>query len=116
MFEISSIMLAAACMASTAGLAFLALAMEVHWKQVQGSRPMLKPKQMLLRGLGVLSLVVSLALCLSADHATMAVLVWVTLLAAGAISVAFTLAWRPHWLALLVAWMPQADVRHTANK
>ena len=44
------------------------------------------------------ALLASLLLCLRADHASMAVLVWVMSLAAAALLVAFTLAWRPHWL------------------
>lgn len=112
MFDIPWIMLAVACIATTLGLAFLALAMEVHWEQVQDTASLTKSVQLLLRGLGALDLAISLALCMAVDHATMAVLVWIMLLAAGAASVAFTLTWRPHWLAPLVAWVPQPDARH----
>jgi uncharacterized membrane protein YkgB len=115
MFETSSIMLATAYIASTLGLAFLALAMEVHWAQVQGSIPLSGSARLLLRGLGVLDLAISLVLCLSADHATMAALVWIMLLAAGAVTVAFTLTWRPRWLAPLAAWLPQSGDRPSAK-
>ena len=38
----------------------------------------------------------------------MAALVWVMALAAAALVVAFTLSWRPRWLAPLVAWVRPA--------
>ncbi|WP_259371794.1 DUF3325 family protein [Rubrivivax gelatinosus] len=44
----------------------------------------------------------SLAACLRADPPSMAVLVWLMLLAAAALAVAFALAWRPALLRL--AW------------
>jgi hypothetical protein len=55
-----------------------------------------------LRTLGGLGLLSSLGLCLLADHASMAVLVWVMLLAGGALLIALTLAWKPE--ALRVLW------------
>ena len=51
------------------------------------------------------SLGASLALCLAVDHASMAALVWVMGLAASALAVAFTLTWRPRWLAALMPWV-----------
>lgn len=115
MFETSSLMLAAAYIASTFGLAFLALAMEVHWEQVQGDTLLPASSKTLLRGLGVADLIISLVLCLLADHVTMAALVWIMLLATGAVTVAFTLTWRPQWLAPLVAWLPQPARHYTAK-
>ena len=52
----------------------------------------------LLRVLGTAGLLASLELCFAADRPSMAVLVWVMLLAAGATSVAMVLAWCPAWL------------------
>jgi hypothetical protein len=43
-------------------------------------------------------------LCLLADTATMAVLVWMMLLAIAAASIAFVLSSQPRLLAPLVAW------------
>jgi hypothetical protein len=90
------------CLALVSGLgacAALALAMEVHWLQVRGAGAVLpRPTARLLRSGAALALAASLALCLHADHASMAVLVWVMSLSAGAAAVAFTLAWRPHCL------------------
>jgi Protein of unknown function (DUF3325) len=109
----TALLLWAALLAATAGLGWLALAMDVHWQQVSGL-PHVPPRtQRLLRVLGAVALLTSLALCLAADHPTMAALVWVMTLAAGAIGVAFTLSWRPRWLALLVPRAPHAPSRRT---
>jgi hypothetical protein len=85
------------------GFAWLALAMEVHWRQVRNTPPQARPVRT-LRVLGAVALAVSLAACLQADHPGMAALVWVMLLAAGAKTVALMLTWRPHWLRLFVRW------------
>jgi hypothetical protein len=88
-----------------AGMAWLALAMDVHWRQVM-HRPAESAAgtRRLLRALGTLALVLSLLACLRADRPSMAVLVWVMMLAGGALAVALMLAWRPRGLALL--WPP----------
>ena len=88
---------------SLGGVAWLALAMDVHWKQARGSDA--EPGRgtaLGLRALGAVALLLSLLACLRADHATMAVLVWVMLLAAASLAVALLLAWRPRWLACLI--------------
>lgn len=94
---------ALAVVANIAGLGWLALAMDVHWAQALGPAPASSSTVKLLRILGVAGLVASLLLCLSVDHASMASLVWFMTLAGAALSIAFTLTWRPHWLGLLVA-------------
>jgi hypothetical protein len=99
--------LVAALAASVAGLGWLALAMDVHWSQVFGDIPRPAGTVTRLRVLGAVSLAVSLWLCLGVDHASMAALVWVMALAGGALLVAFALAWRPHWLAPLLARVPR---------
>ncbi len=95
------LILLAALACSGLGLAWLALAMDVHWRQVFGSRPQSRATVVTLRGLAVLALAGSLALCLRADHASMAALVGPMSLVAAALMVIFTLSWRPHWLAPL---------------
>ncbi len=55
--------------------------------------------------LGSTALFVGLLLALAADHASMAVLVWVMALAGAALAVAFALAWRPRWLRWLAPWI-----------
>ena len=97
----------AAVACNTLGLAWLALAMDAHWKQVRGPDVPALRTVVTLRVLGALALAAALALCVAADHASMASLVWVMALAAAALMVAFTLAWRPRLLAPLVAWTPR---------
>jgi hypothetical protein len=100
-------MLLAALLASLAGLGWLALAMESHWEQVCAPVPLTRATRRGLRLGGWLALGLSLLLCLAVDHASMAVLVWVMSLAAAALLLAFTLAWRARWLRVLVAWVHQ---------
>ena len=100
-----AVMLAAALAACVLGMAWLALAMESHWEQVRGTAPLPARTVRALRLLGTVGLGASLALCLAVDHASMAALVWVMGLAASALAVAFTLTWRPRWLAALMPWV-----------
>jgi hypothetical protein len=94
-----------ALVASFLGLAWLALAMDAHWRQVRPSNVRSPGATVALRVLGTAALVLSLVLCLVADHASMAVLVWVMALAGAALLVAFTLSWKPRMLAPLVMWV-----------
>ncbi len=84
---------------SLAGMAWLALAMDAHWGQVM-HRPAdaATGTRRVLRALGTLALPLSLLACLMADRPSMAVLVWVMLLAGNATAVALLLSWRPGWL------------------
>lgn len=103
MAETASLMAGLAC--SLCGMTCLALTLPAHFQQVFGSVAL--PKQSLgtLRVLGVVAPLASLVACLRADHPSMAGLVWLMLLTASALAVAFTLAWRPRWLSWLVAWL-----------
>lgn len=101
MAESAPWLLAGAAALTVLGLAWLALAMDRHWEQVHGQPRPASPIQTLLRGLGGLLLAAALVLCLMADHASMAVLVWAMLLAGGAVLIAGVLAWRPQGLRLL---------------
>ncbi len=101
---LDALLLTAAVVASTCGMAWLALGMKGHWQQVRGDAVQHTGTVRVLRVLGATALVASLWLCLRADHASMAILVWVMALAGSALAVAFTLTWRPHWLAWLVIW------------
>ena len=99
------LLLTLALLCSAGGVAWLALAMEAHWQQVRGTAT--GPARRVSIGLrvaGSVALLASLLACLLADHATMAVLVWVMSLAASALVVALTLAWQPRWLAWLAPW------------
>lgn len=97
--------LVAAAVLSFAGMAWLALAMEVHWDQVM-HRPAHDAVHIrrFLRVLGAAALLLSLLSCLMADRPSMSVLVWVMLLAAAAVLIAFTLTWRARTLRLFWAW------------
>ena len=100
----ANLMLAAALLSSLAGMAWLALSMQVHALQVWPRQP--SPATLrLLRILGSFSVCVALVLCLAVDHATMAVLVWTMAVAGAALAIALTLAWRARWLALLAPWV-----------
>lgn len=98
---LSAVVLAAALASAGAGMAWLALAMDGHWEQVHGSAPRTAQRIKGLRIVGGGGLVASLLLCLLADHATMAALVWIMVLAAAVLVVAMTLAWRPGWLRIV---------------
>ncbi|MFT3821810.1 MAG: DUF3325 family protein [Rubrivivax sp.] len=93
-----------AAVAAISGFAWLALAMEVHWHQVHGVATLTCTAQLALRALGVASLTVSALLCFMADRPSMAVLVWVMLLAAAVPLVALALAWRPRLLRAFWPW------------
>ena len=96
-------LLTLALLCSAAGAGWMALAMETHWKQVQVHTAPVpdRGKARLLRVLGGLALSASLGLCLSVDHPSMAALVWIMTLAASALLIALTLAWRPRLLRVL---------------
>lgn len=90
-----------AAVAAVIGFGWLALAMDTHWEQAHGARPQSPQRVRVMRSLGGVALAGSLLLCLQADHASMAVLVWLMLLAAAVLTVAMTLSWRPTWLRVL---------------
>ena len=100
-----AVLLILALLCSAGGIAWLALAMEVHWQQARGADAGPARRTAIgLRVLGGVALAVSFGVCLLADHVTMAVLVWVMSLAASALLVALALAWRPTWLVWLTPW------------
>ncbi len=79
---------------------WLALSLPVHWRQVFVADEVAPGY---LRTLGWLALAVSVLCCFKADHPSMAVLVWFTLLPVAAVVTAMTLSYRP---ALLRAACP----------
>ncbi|GAA3973889.1 DUF3325 domain-containing protein [Allohahella marinimesophila] len=89
-----SLYLLAAFISAFTGMAWLALAMPVHWHQVheQGKT---RPATSAMRGTGSVMLILAGVFCLLADHASMAVLVWFMLLTLSAVLVAWLLARRP---------------------
>jgi hypothetical protein len=103
--DVKALWLALAYLACTAGFGWLALAMDVHWQQACRARPLTAGGASVLRGLGLVGIATSLLACLRADHASMAALVWVLMLAASALSVALLLTWWPRALAALTFWL-----------
>lgn len=94
-----ALLLAIATLAAGAGMAGFALSQPMHWARVAASEGAAAPRvRRGLRGAATLCLAASLVLCLAADHPTMAVLVWVMLLALAAAAVALLLAYRPRLL------------------
>lgn len=97
--------LALAAVLSFSGMAWLALAMEVHWEQVMHRPTAEAPRtRLVLRVLGAAAVLLSLPACLMADRPSMAVLVWVMLLAVAAVLIAFMLAWKARALGILWPW------------
>ena len=90
--------LVGAALAAFAGFAWLALAMQAHWAQVHAGVAHDESRSRRLRRAGTASLVLSFAGCLTADHPSMAVLVWLMLLAGSGVAVAMILSARPQWL------------------
>lgn len=101
MVEVTTLYLKGAAVSALLGFAWLALAMDAHWRQVHLQAELQPGSRGALRILGCIGLLGSLGLCLRADHASMAVLVWLMLLAGAALIVALTLAWRPRSLRML---------------
>jgi hypothetical protein len=99
-----SVLIAAGLACSVLGFAWLALAMDVHWQQAFGTSQRPRSTRLILRSLATIALLASLLLVLAADHASIASLVWIMSLAAAALVVAFTLAWRPGLLRITVPW------------
>jgi hypothetical protein len=92
MIEAKWLLLSGAWVSTVIGLAWLALAMDVHWRQVFKKTKPSPFTRVALRCMGTLGLLVSLGLCLLADHPTMAALVWIMFLAGSAALVAMVLA------------------------
>jgi hypothetical protein len=84
------------------GMAWLALAMDVHWAQVK-QIPLANscPPKVTLKVLGCTALSVSLVLCLMADRPSIAGLVWIMLMIGSAVALAFALAKKPGVLKLI---------------
>ncbi len=79
---------------SFTGLGCFAMAMPQHWRQWCGDRPCRPAVVLLLRLSGSMLLLGALFLCISSVHPTIGVLVWVMLLALGAVLLALLLARR----------------------
>lgn len=87
--------LAMAATFTLVGMGLLALSLESHWRQVTAKPAPSSSGKTALRLLGGGTLAGALSFCLAADHATMAVLVWVMFLAGAAFTVSMLLTWLP---------------------
>lgn len=87
--------------AGYAGFACLALAMPDHWESAGGDPGKHAQRRHGLRLSGALMLCAALAICLWRDGPSFGTLLWVMLMSASAIAVAFTLSWHPKLLLLL---------------
>lgn len=94
-----TLFLLAAGLLSLLAMAWLALSLPAHWKQVRPGTA--GPDSGRLRLAGWLALLGSGVCCLQADHPSMAVLVWLMLLAAAAFSLGMLLSYRPTLLRIL---------------
>lgn len=97
-------LLLVAVLSGFAGMAWLALAMPAHAEQVWGQTLALRHAR-IMRMAGALGIASSLAFCLGADHASMAVLVWLMTLSGSALLVAMLLSGQPRLLRLLAPWV-----------
>jgi hypothetical protein len=86
-------------LASLAGMAWLALSLDVHWRQACGDAPLRGAVRRWLRLAGAFALLLSLAVSFLADHPTMAPLVWIMGIGVAALLTGMLLAWRPGVLA-----------------
>jgi hypothetical protein len=102
---------AIALAANFCGVAWLALAMRVHWVQVFTRRPRSPRARLMLRLLGGAALFASFLMFAQTSHISMAPLVWIMSLVGSAIIVAMTLAWRPRALAPLAPWLIHPKAR-----
>lgn len=109
---ISTVLHAGTLLACVVGMGWLALAMDAHARQVW-RRALAPAAARALRVLGAAALAGGLVLALAADHASMAVLVWVMAVAGAALAVAMILAWCPSWLRWLAPWV--APLRDTGR-
>ena len=84
-----------AALFSLTGMGWLALSLEVHWRQIFGRKAVLTASAAnWLRLAGWIGLLLAAICCFIADRPSMAVLVWVMLLAGAATTIALLLAWR----------------------
>jgi hypothetical protein len=84
-----------ALLATLAGLGLLAISMPRHWRQMRPGTSCPVGVVVALRIGGAVALVLSLVICLRQDHPSMAVLVWIMLLAVDAVTIAIWLSTRP---------------------
>jgi len=94
-----SLLILAAGWCALLAAGWLALSDDSHWHEVFGKATALSAgTRRSLRWRATTACLTALCLALAADHASMAVLVWIMLLSGSALIIALTLSWRPDWL------------------
>ncbi|MEM1271041.1 MAG: DUF3325 domain-containing protein [Bacteroidota bacterium] len=91
-----TLLLIAGFVTAYAGFALLALSVGRNWKKVSEDKAPSKWTVARVAGYGLLAL--ALLPLLFRDEISFAILLWILGLSATAMAVAFTLAWRAHWL------------------
>lgn len=88
------------------GCAVLALSQRGHWSAAVSRLPYPAPGALcMLRLVAFLMLGGALSSCIGGHGTGFGLLLWVFLLSAGGIGMAFVLAWRPRWLRPLAFFM-----------
>lgn len=90
--------LALAAVLMVVSMAWIALGMENHWKQVYPTFPRSKTITRILKAGGIGGMLAVAGLCRLVDTPGMAVLVWCMLLSVSIGLIALLLAWRPRYL------------------
>lgn len=102
-----TMLLAALLAAAYCGFTALAVAQPRHWTRVIGEGAPSQRQVWRLRGGGYVLLLVAFALALLRDGASFGIVLWATAISLSAMSVAFTLTWRPRWALMIVAPLGQ---------
>ena len=104
-------LLVSACMLLLLGFALMALNQQRHAERVAASNqsPALTNRAQRAIGLGVIAL--GLPCCIVSQGGSFGSLMWVVLLPACAMAVAFTLTWRAHWLRPLARAIEKVSFR-----
>lgn len=86
------------------GCALLAFSQTRNWRLVMGDRKAQPPRTAVV---GWLFILIAVIPCIVRDGGSFAALLWPLVFAAGAMSVAMVLTYRPEWLKPLALWVPK---------
>lgn len=104
MLEQSEGLLAVAFILAWAGFGVLALAQERHFEHFYASNKLVAQHKRAQAAIGIIAILITLPICMKAQGAGFGGLLWVLLLTASAMAVAFQLTWTPRVLGVL-AWL-----------
>lgn len=96
---LEALSLTAAWMSSLTGFSILALAQDRHWEAVTGMAADRRRHGAHLRVVGGALQCAACALTVPSQGMAFGILLWAIAMTAAAMLIAFTLAWRPHWMA-----------------